>query len=95
MNHYDHMSVMINFLTLKLKIHTASNSEIESCTEKFVKNIECLVNKDIAVYINRYVCMIAMVSFWPLNLNIHIAPISEIEGRKESFVKYRKVCSKK
>ena len=37
MNHYDHMSVMINFLTLKLKIHTASNSEIEGRTENVVK----------------------------------------------------------
>ena len=47
---------------MKLKIHTASNSEMKGRTD-FFSSTECLVYKNKAVYINDYVRMSVIISF--------------------------------
>ena len=46
--------------------------EIEDCTENVVKNIECLVHKNTAVFINQYVQMSVMICFMASQLKKNV-----------------------
>ena len=55
--------------------------EIEDCTENVVKNIECLVHKNTAVFINQYVQMSVMICFMASQLKKKCTAFnSESEG---------------